>query len=73
MHVVVDELIDGSSDELTFILMQLQNTMIYDISKFTKFVNEAQRSHFQLILMPKSQKTIPATPTMASKENSDLT
>ena len=46
---------------------------LYDISKFTKFVNEAQRSHFQLILMPKSQKTIPATPTMASKENSDLT
>ena len=49
MCVAVDELNDGSSDELIFILMQIQNMMFYDISKFSKFVNEAQRSHFQLI------------------------
>ena len=49
MRVVVDELNDGSSDELIFILMQIQNTMFCDISKFSKFVNEARRSHFQLI------------------------
>ena len=49
MRVVVDELNDGSSDKLIFILMQIQNTMFCDISKFSKFVNEARRSHFQLI------------------------
>ena len=47
MHVVVDELNDGSSDELICILMQIQNTMFCYISKFSKFVNEAQRLHFQ--------------------------
>ena len=46
MHIVVDELNDGYSGELIFILMQIQNTMFCDISKFGKFVNEAQRSHF---------------------------
>ena len=46
MHIVVDELNDGYSDELIFILMQIQNTMFCDISKFSKFVNEAQRPHF---------------------------
>ena len=49
MRVVVDELNDGSSDELIFILMQIQNTMFCDISKFSKFANEARKSHFQLI------------------------
>ena len=31
MHVVVDEMNDGSSDELIFVLMQIQNTMFCDI------------------------------------------
>ena len=72
-RVVVDEMNDGSSDELIFILMQVQNTMFCDIGKFSKFANEAQRSHFQLIQMPKNQKIIPATPTMAPQGDSDLT
>ena len=46
MHVAVDELNDGSSDKLIFILMQIQNAMFCDISKFNKFINEARRSHF---------------------------
>ena len=41
MRVMEDKLNDGSSDELTFILMQIRNTMFCDISKFSKFVNEA--------------------------------
>ena len=49
MCVVVDELNDGSSDEHIFILIQIQNMMFCDISKFSKFVNEAQRLHFWLI------------------------
>ena len=31
MHIVVDELNDGSSGELLFILMQIQNKMFCDI------------------------------------------
>ena len=31
MHVVVDEMNDGSSDEFIFVLMQIQNTMFCDI------------------------------------------
>ena len=49
MRVMEDKLNDGSSDELTFILMQIRNRMFCDISKFSKFVNEAWGSHFQLI------------------------
>ena len=41
MRVVVGEM-NGSSDELVFILTQIQNTMFCDISKFRKFVNEAR-------------------------------
>ena len=65
MRIVVYELNDGSSDELIFILMQFKNLMFCDISKFSNFVNEARRSQFKLIYMPKNQKITPATKTMA--------
>ena len=41
MHVVMDELNNGSSGELIFILMQIQNSIKFSkfkISKFSKFV-----------------------------------
>ena len=41
MRVVVDEM-NGGSDGLIFILIQIQNSMFRDISKFRKFVNEAR-------------------------------
>ena len=65
MRVVVYKLNDGSSDELIFIVIQIQNTMFSNISNFSKFVNEARRSE--------NQKSIPATTTMTPYADSDLT